>query len=477
MKKRILPIVLSMTLIASMFVIPTAVSAATVDTTGYSSKYTQDFSTVTNDAAGKAILNEYWEIQDINAAFGGADTLSTVDGALRFVWAAGRQITSLAPIEKGIVSFDVKLDSAAGPAVGQDIKGFAIRQIRNDGCFQSENDKYTDGTQPGLDGILFRLSANSITVVVDDTAFPTNADGVTSWSINSNIALPAGVSLDTTSKITVVDKGTNVQLYVGDALIATVELSNLVDGVYKTASIKDAAGAVLVSTTTANVPNVGKLAFGKREGSMDLDNINVMTEDAAVPIAADKIIIACSAADAQPIALVAEGKIGQTFTATEQFNTIELGICTWSTAKAGYTFEVRKNSPTGAVVFRHAYSNAVDNSTPVYVVGNLPAGTYYIEISKLVVTAEPSETEPAKMSQMGVWASKIDVDYAGGEAYLDGTAMTYDVRFAVKMVGTNANAVGNEYVAGENPVTSDLGAIQLTVMAVASAVVALKRKK
>jgi len=183
----------------------------------------------------------------------------------------------------------------------------------------------------------------------------------------------------------------------------------------------------------------GKIAFGKRAGDMDIDNIVIMDD-----VANDKNIISFNLPANQPIELTTDGKVGQSFTATEQFNTISLAMCTWNTSRAGYTFQLRKDGPFGQLVYKHAYSNAVDGSNPLYIVGNYPAGTYYFEINTPVLG---TEADPAKLSQVGLWASQNNVDaYVGGTAYVNGNPKIFDLDFKVQAIGINTIAINNEYV-------------------------------
>lgn len=109
-----------------------------------------------------------------------------------------------------------------------------------------------------------------------------------------------------------------------------------------------------------------------------------------------------------PTELPGGDTLGQSFTANRPFVAVGGEFPTWGTAYSGMTLSLYKAAPGGALLARQTFKNVKDNASVLLnLPQTLPAGTYYLEMSRPV-------------GHIGWWGYSATV-YGGGHAYDTGT--------------------------------------------------------
>lgn len=123
-----------------------------------------------------------------------------------------------------------------------------------------------------------------------------------------------------------------------------------------------------------------------------------------------------------PARLESDGSLGQTFTVDRPFLAAGGEFPTWSTKGSGMMLTLRAGGPKGRILVTRKVANVADNAT-VYATSNtpLPAGTYYLEISRSV-------------GQVGWWSYSGEV-IPKGTAYEQGDPAAGDRSLIVRYVG------------------------------------------
>lgn len=166
-------------------------------------------------------------------------------------------------------------------------------------------------------------------------------------------------------------------------------------------------------------------------------------------------------ADGQaPISLVNDAPVlGQSFTATEAFNSLMLAAPTWNTTDSHYTFILRADGPNGAVILNQRVENANDNEQ-IFNFDTLAAGVYYAEMSDVA-------------GQAGWWT--VPGTRAGAQAYANGDAVDGFRRLEIRRShdaaapSSESAPAGDSAPAPANPQTSDAGMIAYVVLAMMAA--------
>jgi alpha-L-rhamnosidase len=119
--------------------------------------------------------------------------------------------------------------------------------------------------------------------------------------------------------------------------------------------------------------------------------------------------------------------LGQTFTMEAPFKTVAGRFPTWNTVGADMTLTLYKDGPNGEVLQRKQVLDVVDNDwVALEFEQELPAGTYYFEIS-------------APVGIIGWWSHSGDV-LKGGQAYADGKPVNGDRTLQVGKPSENTPA-------------------------------------